>query len=294
MTGNVAAVAIAVAAALSFGTCEALQLREAVQVDQSKALRPGLLLHLLRRGMWLLGTATDIVGFILMGIALALGPLVLVYPVVTLQLLWTLMLLTRWYRQPLRTGQWAAVVAVVAGVGLFVGATGQGGTTSGTIDGTGWALFWIAGGGLLGVLAASALPAKGLQRALRFAFAAGVADALLATALAAFSGDTGGGISHILTAWPIYTVIAMGITDLLFKQTAYQAGHATITLPIMAVTDPLLAVLIGAVLFDEQAWAQGPWVGPALVGLAAMTAGLVVLGREPKLTAGREPLGQLD
>lgn len=294
MTTDTAAVLIAICAALSFGTCEALQLREAVQIPESEALRPGLLLQLMRRGMWLLGIVTDIGGFVLMGVALALGPLVLVYPVVTLQLLWTFLLLTRWYHQSLRAEQWASIVAVVAGAALFVAATGKGGTAATAVPGGDWIAFWVAGGGALALLGASALAVRDRSRALRIAFAAGVADALLATALAALSGSSGG-VGHALVSWPLYVVIGAGIVDLLFKQTAYQAGYPTMTLPIMAVTDPLLVVLIGAVLFNEQAWANGPWIAPSLVGLASMSVGLVVLGREPRLAhRGPEPLTELD
>jgi len=284
MAGNHAlAVVLALGAALSLGTAEALQLREARAIPVEQALRPGLLLRLVRRGRWLLGGLCDVTGFLLLTLAMWQGSLVLVYPLITLALVWTLALLAVWYRTPLLTSEWMAVAAVIGGVGLFAAATGTSKEFVPNESALSWISFGIIAALVISAVASTALRSEGRRRAILFALAGGLADAALAAVVAGLSSRFNAGAGAIFTSWELYAVIVVGIIDLLFKQTAYQAGYATITLPIMTVTDPLLAVLIGSVFFGEEAWASGPWLLPGLLGLAVMSAGLVRLGREPRL-----------
>lgn len=288
MAGNhAAAISLALGAALSLGTAEALQLREAREIPVEQALRPGLLLQLVRRSRWLLGGLCDATGFLLLTLAMWQGSLVLVYPLITLALVWTLALLAAWYRTPLLPSEWAAVAAVIGGVALFASATGTSQQAAGRASALGWVTFGVIAGVVIAAVASAALGAEGRRRAILFALAGGLTDAVLAAVVNGLSARFDAGLVGVFTSWEVYAVIVVGIIDLLFKQTAYQAGYATITLPIMTVTDPLLTVLLGSVLFGEQAWASGAWLAPGLLGLAVMSAGLVRLGREPRLAVSR-------
>lgn len=281
------AIALAVASALSLGTADALQLREAITIPAEQALRPGLVWRLVRRSRWLWGAVCDAAGFILLTVAIWQGSLVLVYPLVTLALVWTLGLLAVWFRDPLGRREWLAVLAVVAGVGLFVAATGSRHEQVSNASGVGWVALALGGAAVLAGAGALALRSVGRRRAVLFAVAGGLAEAILAALMAGLSTRFDLGFMAVLTSWEVYAVIGAGVIDVLYKQTAYQAGYPTITLPIMRVMDPLLAVLFGSMLFNEQAWAHGASFAPALVGLAAMSGGLIRLGREPRLAVDR-------
>jgi len=60
------------------------------------------------------------------------------------------------------------------------------------------------------------------------------------------------GLSGLLTSWQLYAVVAAGAAGLLLAQTAFQAGPLAASLPATAATDPLVSVVFGVVVFDEQ------------------------------------------
>lgn len=82
-------------------------------------------------------------------------------------------------------------------------------------------------------------------------------------------------------SWQIYTLIALGISALVLSQSAYQAGPLPLSMPSIALVEPLVAVVVGNTLFHEQAkLAGGALALEALAGLAALT-GLLLLATSP-------------
>jgi hypothetical protein len=80
-------------------------------------------------------------------------------------------------------------------------------------------------------------------------------------------------------------LVVGGITALLLTSTAYQAGHPTVSLPMITVTDPLVGSLIGISLFGETLLLDS-WRGPVVaLALALMVVGLVSLGRDSRLAS---------
>jgi hypothetical protein len=72
---------------------------------------------------------------------------------------------------------------------------------------------------------------------------------------------------------------------MLLVSTAYQAGHPTVSLPIITITDPLVASLIGISLFGETMLLDGVRGPLVLLALVAMAAGLLTLGRDTRLAS---------
>ena len=75
-------IVIALAAAFLLGTGVALQHQQAATMSDESSVRPGLLIALVQRPLWLLGMACDIAGFGLQAVALERGSLVVVEPVI--------------------------------------------------------------------------------------------------------------------------------------------------------------------------------------------------------------------
>src|SRR5207253_1967303 len=93
------------------------------------------------------------------------------------------------------------------------------------------------------------------------------------------------GLAGVFRSWTPYALVAGGAAAILLVTTAYQAGHPTVSLPIITVTDPLVGALIGITLFGERL-ALGGSRGPVVtLALLAMAGGLVALGRDKRLTA---------
>src|SRR6516165_6299958 len=124
MTGQSLAVALALAASICFAVAAVTQQRAAARLPSQRAFDPGVLLRLIRRPAWLAGLAAVIAGFVLQAAALGLGRLVVIEPVLATSLLFALALASRRDRRRLRRAEWAAALAVVAGLAVFL-AVGQ-------------------------------------------------------------------------------------------------------------------------------------------------------------------------
>src|SRR5215471_3431703 len=78
--------------------------------------------RLARRPAWLAGLAAVVAGFVLQAAALGLGRLVVIEPVLASGLLFALVLAARRDRRRLRRAEWAAALAVSAGLAVFLAA----------------------------------------------------------------------------------------------------------------------------------------------------------------------------
>jgi hypothetical protein len=118
-----------------------------------------------------------------------------------------------------------------------------------------------------------------------------MSDAFMAVLVKAFATSFDKGLPGIFLTWTPYAVIVTGITALLLIQTAYQAGHPTISLPIITVIDPLVASLIGVTLFGERVLLGG--VRAPLIAVAAiiMLCGLVILSRQERVESTTSTVG---
>src|SRR5215471_11671104 len=176
------AVALALAASVCFAVAAVTQQRAAARLPSQRAFEPAVLLRLIRRPAWLAGLAAVIVGFMLQAAALALGRLVVIEPVLATSLLFALALAAWRDRRRLRRGEWAATLAVVAGLAVFL-AAGQPAGGQRTAGAAALGLAVVAAAVLVGACTALAGRVAAPRRALVFGIgggvAAGVTDALV-------------------------------------------------------------------------------------------------------------------
>ena len=95
------------------------------------------------------------------------------------------------------------------------------------------------------------------------------------------SEQFGRGFDAVLTSWVLYAIAAMGIVALLLQQAAYQTARPAITLPIIAVIEPLLSVVLGVAVFGEHISHGVVRELLAVVSLGVLAMGLAVLARSP-------------
>ena len=97
----------------------------------------------------------------------------------------------------------------------------------------------------------------------------------------------------LLTSWPLYAMIATGVLGTALLQGAYAAGPLAASQATLLIVDPLVSIWLGIELFGDQL-GTGPWhMLGAVVSLAVLAAGVVMLSiwAPPVMTAGE--LGQL-
>lgn len=255
-------VALALGSAAFFSLATALKHRSAGQLPHVERFRPAELrafvVATLRHPLWLAGILADIGGVGLQVFALHVGGLIVVQLVLVSAVLFSLVVAhwiagTRISRRELLLG--AVLVVSVAGFLVVSGALTAVPDTADRLPAI------LAGLAILAAVAALVAVSRrfsGRKRGSRRGAALiGVAvGAVYAGTAALIKTCTNVIASHgplaLLTSWQLYCLIVAGASGLLLAQMAFQAGPLTASLPATATTDPLISVLLGIVVFDEQ------------------------------------------
>ena len=121
----------------------------------------------------------------------------------------------------------------------------------------------------------------GVRRAAFLATAAGIVYGVTAAITKATAHLLDTGFWHAATSWKPYVGVCLGIGGMVMDQSAYQAGPLATSLPALTVADPVVSIIIGAVLFEEGVEiAHGAPMVEAMA-LIVMVVGVFVLARSP-------------
>jgi drug/metabolite transporter (DMT)-like permease len=88
------------------------------------------------------------------------------------------------------------------------------------------------------------------------------------------------GARAVLTAPAVYLLVGTGILAVLLQQSAFHAGSLQTSVPTMLVLEPVIAVVLGAVVLGENMTVDGIKAVAITVAVVAMAASTVALGRE--------------
>ena len=279
-----AAVLLALGAALAYAAASVLQQREAEAdrgADGRGAVGGGvrLVLRLARRPVWLAGLAADGLGYGLQALALGIGDLLVVQPVLTSGILFALPISAWWAGRKLGRADfaWACVLAVGLAVFLLLAGTDGGRDFAST---RAWLVCGaIAAPVLVGCLVVGAR-SVGSRRAVMFAFATGalfgLTAALTKSGVVLLDHDGFGALSH----WEPYALVVLGALGFVVNQRAFQAGSLTASLPTLTVVEPIVAAIVGVTMLHETLPTDGvlEWFALALA-VVAMVVATVVLSR---------------
>jgi drug/metabolite transporter (DMT)-like permease len=97
---------------------------------------------------------------------------------------------------------------------------------------------------------------------------------------------TTGGWHDVLTVPAPYLLFALAVTVTVVQQSAFHAGALQMSVPIMLVGEPIVAVLLGVVVLGEHLTARGPAALILAVAVLAMLAATIALGRDQASAAG--------
>jgi drug/metabolite transporter (DMT)-like permease len=277
--GVVLPVAFALLAAFSNALATVLQRRAALSVPQTQGFRPGLVLDLLRRPVWIGGMLAVVVAGVAQAVALATGPLTLVQPLFVLELPLALLLASLMTGRHMARVLWLAVGGVVVGLGIALGAAAPGGGEADVpLDRWLPALAACAGAAVL-------LAAAGLRRPVGKARAGclGASTAVCYALTAALMKDSmrvldTDGVTGFLTAWQTYAFAAAGVGAVLMLEHAMQGGPLVASQPALTLGDAAVSLLLGVVLYREDV-RTGWWVLPQLLGVALIVVGVLTLAR---------------
>lgn len=274
------AVLLALGAALAYAAASVLQQREARADDGSRGgggVR--LVLRLARKPLWLAGLGADAVGYGLQALALGVGDLLVVQPVLTSGILFALPVSAWWAGRKLSRADfgWACALAMGLTVFLLLAGTDGGKDRAST---TAWMVCAAIAVPVLGGCIAVAARSIGTRRAVLFAFATGVIfglTAALTKSSVVLLGDHG---IDALTYWEPYVLAMLGALGFVLSQRAFQAGSLTASLPTLTVVEPVVAAIVGITMLGETVPTSGvlDWTAVA-VSVAAMVVATIVLSR---------------
>jgi multidrug transporter EmrE-like cation transporter len=279
-------VLVSLLAAVCFGVGSALQHDGALRARRRSPLHPGLLAELATRRVWLLGLGAQCTGVALHLVAVNLGPLSLVQPLLTSGLVIALWLQRRAGR-PVSPPALLAAGLVVGGLVMFLAAMPEGGAPAVPVDAQRWQPGLVLAGVVLAGTLLTGLAARATVRCVCLGAAAGT---LLATSAALGKAwgsvlATGGPVA-LVSGWQLWAALACGATGTLLSQAAFQSGPLGGSLAAMTAIDPAIGVGLGVVVFAEPFAAEDTWPARCL-GLVLTLVGVVLLALAQRADANR-------
>jgi drug/metabolite transporter (DMT)-like permease len=289
------AVALAVLGAALFAGAAVLQHREVADLygeplPRERVLSLRRLARIARRPGWLAGFGLAGGGTVVHAIALALAPLRLVQPIGVLAVPVAVLLSSLRLRRVPGRSVLLGVALTMAGVAVFVAASV--GATSGNPPPPGSTLpTTLIVGGVVVALGMGGLAAGGWLRCVACATAGATAFGLLSALMRVIFQELAAGDSRWYEP-PVLGAAASAVAALVvggwLVQQAYPSGPPEVVVACLTVVDPIVAVLLGALLLGEGA--DTPAATWFLLGGAALaaSAGVLVLARlHPDAVAAR-------
>jgi hypothetical protein len=273
------ALLLAVLSAVLYGAGAAVEHRQAARTPAKKAGAGRLLALLVRQPLWLAGAALQGGGFAAHTVALGTCSLAAVQLILGCSLLVSVGVNARLSGRVLPSRCWPAMFTVVMAIGISVALLGPRGSSASYTSGRA-ALAAVVTGMVTIPIAAVGLLSNGHRaRPLLLAVAAGMADTCMAVLTMAFAHSFAHGLSGVVTSWPLYGLIVVGLASLTLTQTAYQTDVPLITLPVLTSVTPLASLAVGIVALHETANLSAVRSVTVIACLACGLAALVVLAR---------------
>jgi drug/metabolite transporter (DMT)-like permease len=292
----IAVVGASVGATACFALSTALKHRSTATVPDTSGLAPRKLVRFAtataRHPLYLAAILAGTVGLALQVLALHIGALSVVQPLLTTALLFSLVAAHRIAGTRITARElWWGAVLVLALVGFMLSA------------GTVHSAFPVAqpadrvpavlAGALAVTLAVSCvvtarrLPSGGA--AALMGIAVGTTHACTAALIKSCTNVATSGVAALLASWQLYLFLLAGGVGLLLTQLAFQAGPLSASLPAITTVDPLLSVVIGVWVYDERLNGGTASVVGEVLCLTLLSVSAVLLSRVEADTQGAGP-----
>jgi drug/metabolite transporter (DMT)-like permease len=280
-------VALALTASVFTALASVAQHRAATPAPGQNGLGLQLIHHLLHRPVWFLGIASMILGFAFQVAALRVGSLSLVQPIIATELLIVFAIIALRHRHRVHVRDWLAALGMAIALGAFLAlARPIGGHDH--ASGSMWVLAGISTFALAAVLALAAyVPgARGAhpsanRKAALLGIAAAAGFGFVAAVIKELSTHFAQGPVAVFSNWSPYILLLSGAASMFLASHAFQAGSLAASQPGLTVVDPLVASLLGVVLFGERLVLDPIVLAGELLALALLVGSVVLLSRSP-------------
>jgi drug/metabolite transporter (DMT)-like permease len=280
LVGHGLVVLLAVLAAVFLAIGIVVRQRATMDVPQEHGVSSVMFLTLLRRPLWWGGTAAAVAGFVFQALALANGSLLLVQPILVSGLLFALPLSARLAHRRVTRGEWLWAMVLTAALAVFV-------VLANTRPGDYEASLTLSV--LVAVICTAAVSAcvlvatrtMGWKRAVLLAVAVGVLFGVVAVLTKLVMHLlTHEGLRAVLTTPVLYLLVVIGVLATFLQQSAFHAGSLQTSVPTMLVLEPVVAVVLGAVVLGEHLDVSRLDAVLIAISAVAMAAATIALGRD--------------
>ncbi len=280
---------LAALAAFTNAITSVLQRIGVESAPESSTMRPSLIGHAVKQGIWLIGFALMLVQFGLQATALKFGQLSTVQPVLTTELLFLLLVLAVWFRYRLGAREWLGAVTVVVGLGgFFLAARPHGGQV--LPSDAEWLVASIVLLSVITICIVAAMRGPRWWRAAAFGAATAITAAFGAALTKAITGYISQGWDQVFTHFEPYMLAVTGLGTVFLLQNALHAGPITASRTTLVTMNPLVSIVLGVTLFGDVLRSGALWISLEVLALAVLVTGVVVLTRSP-LVAGADDDG---
>jgi drug/metabolite transporter (DMT)-like permease len=271
---------LALLAALSNALTSLLQRMGVEDAPEDSTLKLSLLTHAIKRGVWLLGFAFMVASFIMQAVALHLGDLSVVQPILTTELLFLVLLLATWFRFGIGLREWLGCVAAAGGLaGFLIFAQPGGGNLH--PSNLGWLVAGSICGGVIVVAVVLALRGPRWWRAAMFGAAGAVGFAFTAALIKRVGDFVVGDWTQMFTHWQTYALAVAGVGSVFLAQNAFHAGPIAASQTALVLVDPLASMAIGIGLFGDNLRTEGVYGPLEALSLLVMFAGAAYVAHSP-------------
>ncbi|OBI74321.1 DMT family transporter [Mycobacterium sp. E740] len=273
-------VLLALLAAVFLAVGIVVRQRATMDVPEEHGVSGVMVMTLLRRPLWWAGTAAAVAGYVFQALALAKGSLLLVQPILVSALLFALPLSARLANRRVTRGEWMWAMVLTAALAVFVVLAK---TRPGDYEASAPLSALVAVVCTCAVLACVviAVRAGGWRRAVLLAVAVGVLFGVVAVLTKIVMHLlTHEGVTTVLTTPALYLLLLLGVVAVFLQQSAFHAGSLQTSVPTMLVLEPVIAVVLGALVLGEDMTVNGGKAVAIAIALTAMGAATIALGRD--------------
>jgi drug/metabolite transporter (DMT)-like permease len=268
---------LAIVAAVAFALAATLWQRASLALGV-EAGDPGSLLRLLGSGVWLLGLVAQGAGVVLQAAALDRGRVAIIQPLLVTTIIWALPLGYFLTNQVIAIRHVVGAGIVVAGLAVFASV---GDPAAGVDDAPGstWlAAFLVLAAVCAGLLLFAGRGGLGLKAAV-LGTTAGVLYGVSATLMKpVVEGLHADGAAAALESWELWVMAGTGLVGFYIQQLSLATGRLVTSVATVSVTNPVVSVLLGALVLQERLDHTPTWHAVVAVGaLAAALFGAILI-----------------
>jgi len=238
--------------------------------------------------LWIGGVAVMAAGFGLQAIALHVGSIVVVQPLLLVELPVIVVILVCWFGQHIAMRDRAATFLAALGLGLALGLFApDDGARHPSVS---WWLTVSVTTTLTAVfLAFIAAMAKGGKRAFLLGCSAAMGFALVAALTKEVGNVVVAHPGALLLTWQLWALVVVGAGSFVVMQRAFEAGSFAASQSALILGTPLLSILVGGALFGVTATSV-LWRQVLGVVVTVLVAGsIAVVLRSPIVAAAHDP-----